>query len=97
GPPAGGLTAPMIDAAGREHLGRRMGLDPQPVARCRDPVAGVAARAVPGGPAPERVAARAREQDGALQAARQRLAARRAALAQAAQSREQALEALAAG
>jgi len=97
GLPADAITAQMIDAAGREQLGRPMGLDPQTVARCLDPVAGVAARAVPGGPAPERVAARAREQDDALRAARQRLAARRAALAQAARSREQALEALAAG
>lgn len=53
---ADGITTEMVDDAAREQLGRPLGLDPEVVRRSLDPVASVAARTLPGGPAPEAVA-----------------------------------------
>ena len=71
---ADGITTQMVDDAAREQLGRPLGLDPEIVRRSLDPVASVAARTLPGGPAPEAVAR-------SVEAAQARLEENRAALA----------------
>ncbi|PTM40059.1 argininosuccinate lyase [Bosea sp. 124] len=71
---ADGITTEMVDDAAREQLGRPLGLDPEVVRRSLDPVASVAARTLPGGPAPEAVAR-------SVETAQVRLEANRAALA----------------
>lgn len=71
---ADGITTDMVDAAARDQLGRPLGLDADAVRRSLDPVASVAARTLPGGPAPEAVAR-------SVEAAQARLETRRAALA----------------
>lgn len=71
---ADGITSAMVDAAALDQLGRPLGLPSERVRSSLDPAASVAARTVPGGPAPEAVA-------GAVAAAQTRLEERRAALA----------------
>lgn len=71
---ADGITTEMVDDAAREQLGRPLGLDPEVVRRSLDPVASVAARTLPGGPAPEAVAR-------SVESAQARLEDNRAALA----------------
>lgn len=71
---ADGITTEMVDEAARAQLGRPLGLDPEVVRRSLDPVASVAARTLPGGPAPEAVAR-------SVEQAQVRLEANRAALA----------------
>ncbi|HEY5797007.1 MAG TPA: argininosuccinate lyase [Bosea sp. (in: a-proteobacteria)] len=72
---ADGITTQMVDDAAREQLGRPLGLDPEVVRRSLDPVASVAARTLPGGPAPEAVAR-------SVESAQARLEDNRAALAE---------------
>lgn len=72
---ADGITTEMVDDAAREQLGRPLGLDPEVVRRSLDPVASVAARTLPGGPAPEAVAR-------SVETAQARLEENRAALAE---------------
>ena len=72
---ADGITTGMVDDAACDQLGRPLGLDPALVRRSLDPTASVAARTLPGGPAPEAVAR-------SVEAAQARLEANRAALAE---------------
>ncbi|MBY4897330.1 argininosuccinate lyase [Cupriavidus sp. AU9028] len=50
--PAFAIDSDMVDRAARQHTGRGAQLAPEVVARCLDPVRGVAARIAAGGPAP---------------------------------------------
>jgi argininosuccinate lyase len=72
---ADGITTEMVDIAARDQLGRPLGLSAEHVGRSLDPAASIAARTLPGGPAPEAVAR-------SVEAAQARLEARRAALAE---------------
>lgn len=72
---ADSITTEMVDDAAREQLGRPLGLSADAVRTSLDPSASVAARTLPGGPAPDAVAR-------AVEAAQSRLEARRAALAE---------------
>jgi argininosuccinate lyase len=71
---ADGITTGMVDEAAQEQVGRRLMLEPAIVRRSLDAATSVAARTLPGGPAPEAVAR-------SVEAARTRLESRRAALA----------------
>jgi argininosuccinate lyase len=71
---ADGITTGMVDAAAQDQLGRSLGLPADRVRESLDPAASVAARLVPGGPAPDAVAQ-------AVEAAQARLENRRGVLA----------------
>jgi argininosuccinate lyase len=77
---ADGITTEMVDDAAREQLGRPLGLDPEIVRRSLDPVASVAARTLPGGPAPEAVARSVELAQARLEENRAALAAKRGRL-----------------
>jgi argininosuccinate lyase len=77
---ADGITTEMVDDAAREQLGRPLGLDPEVVRRSLDPVASVAARTLPGGPAPEAVARSVELAQARLEENRAALAAKRGRL-----------------
>jgi argininosuccinate lyase len=79
-----------------EQIGRPMGLSAEAVRRCLDPVAGVAARSVFGGPSPALVTGRAAQQQKALCVSQEQVALRRRALAAARTTLKQELAALAA-
>ncbi|KMO43573.1 argininosuccinate lyase [Methylobacterium tarhaniae] len=70
---ADGITPAMVDEAAEAQIGRPLGLSGEAVRVSLDPAASVAARTLPGGPAPDSVAR-------AVEAAQGRLEARRAAL-----------------
>ncbi len=70
---ADGITPEMVDEAAQAQIGRPLGLSGEAVRGSLDPAASVAARTLPGGPAPEAVAR-------AVEAAQARLETRRAAL-----------------
>ncbi len=70
---ADGITPDMVDEAAQAQIGRPLGLSGEAVRGSLDPAASVAARTLPGGPAPEAVAR-------AVEAAQRRLETRRAAL-----------------
>jgi argininosuccinate lyase len=84
---ADGITSGMVDAAAQEQLGRPLGLPADHVRESLDPAASVAARLVPGGPAPDRVAE-------AVEAAQARLENRRGILARKRSDLKDAREAL---
>jgi argininosuccinate lyase len=84
---ADGITTEMVDDAARDQLGRPLGLSPELVRVSLDPTASVAARTLPGGPAPEAVAR-------SVEAAQARLETRRADLAGKRSRLQQAREAL---
>ncbi|MCP3023643.1 argininosuccinate lyase [Cupriavidus basilensis] len=94
--PADEITTQMVDAAALEQTGRSMGLSEETVRRCLDPVAGVAARSVFGGPSPALVAERVAQQRQALHVSKEQLAVRRRTLAAARATLKQELAALAA-
>ena len=77
---ADGITTEMVDEAARDQLGRPLGLDPEVVRRSLDPVASVAARTLPGGPAPEAVARSVELAQARLEDNRAALAAKRGRL-----------------
>lgn len=66
------ITTEMLDEAALAEIGRPLGLSPMHVKKSLDPAMGVAARDLPGGPAPQAV-------DRAVAAARHRLERQRAA------------------
>ncbi|SFU93978.1 argininosuccinate lyase [Methylobacterium sp. 174MFSha1.1] len=70
---AEGITPAMVDAAALSEAGRALHLPEEAVRQSLDPALSVAARTLPGGPAPEAVAR-------SVEAAQARLEARRAAL-----------------
>jgi argininosuccinate lyase len=90
------ISPQMVDAAAMEQIGRPMGLSAEAVRRCLDPVAGVAARSVFGGPSPALVTERAAQQQKALCVSQEQVALRRRALAAARTTLKQELAALAA-
>lgn len=69
--PACEISTAMVDAAAHAQIGRPMQLSEAAVRRCLDPVVGVAARTVAGGPAPELVRVAARTQLAALEDVRE--------------------------
>jgi argininosuccinate lyase len=71
---ADGITTEMVDDAARDQLGHALGLAAELVRRSLDPAASVAARTLPGGPAPGAVTRN-------VEAAQIRLEGRRAGLA----------------
>lgn len=73
-----------------------MGLSEEAVRRCLDPIAGVAARSVFGGPSPALVTERVAQQQKMLRASQEQVASRRQALVAARTTRKQELAALAA-
>lgn len=77
---ADGITTEMVDNAAREQLGRLLELAPEVVRRSLDPVASVAARALPGGPAPDAVARSVELAQARLETNRAALAAKRGRL-----------------
>jgi len=85
-----------VDAVALEQIGRPMGLSEEAVRRCLDPVAGVAARSVFGGPSPALVTERVAQQQTALRASQDNVVLRRQALAAARKTLKQELAVLAA-
>ncbi len=77
----GAIDAESLDAAARELLGRPLELDAEVLADALDPAAAIASRTVLGGAAPEPMDAMLRSCAEALDGARGRLRARRAAIA----------------
>ncbi|TNC10056.1 argininosuccinate lyase [Methylobacterium terricola] len=77
---ADGITPAMVDKAAEEQTGRALGLTDDAVRRSLDPGFSVAARTLPGGPAPEAVARSVETAQARLEARRAALVARRTGL-----------------
>ncbi len=96
GKEANAVTAADVRDAAEAITGERLPITEEMVRRALDPAAVVAARALPGGPAPERMRTTIAESQERLDTDRAWLAATRQRLAEAAAAREQAAEIIAA-
>ncbi|AWN50991.1 argininosuccinate lyase [Methylobacterium sp. 17Sr1-1] len=93
---AEGITPAMVDAAALSEAGRALHLPDEAVRRSLDPGSSVAARTLPGGPAPEAVARSVEAAQGRLEARRAALVARRTQLQAARDALKRAVRELAA-
>lgn len=94
--PACEIDSAMVAKAALAHTGRTLHLDAEAVAKCLDPIEGVAARTAAGGPAPARVRAQVERQLSSLTHDLEAIATQRAAVATSRDALKAALQALAA-